>query len=147
VLLLGYLGLSVAMPLLAGKLPLAVAPYLLLAIPTPVFVEGVSMIPMGLLFYAFRRRRWAQALVLVGFGVWNFIVAFRIWKELGQPFTLSALLGGIQVQWMMVFAAIPLLLYSGKRGHGNPMFNKWFFYIFYPAHIYVLYIIAYFLQK
>ena len=53
---------------------------------------------------------------------------------------LSAIGGGIQ--WMMVFAAIPLLLYNGQAGRKS----KWFFYIFYPAHIYVFYILSYFLH-
>jgi len=42
------------------------------------------------------------------------------------------------VQWMMVFAAIPMYFYNGERGSGN----KNFFYIFYPAHIYLLWILA-----
>ena len=41
-------------------------------------------------------------------------------------------------QWMMVFSIIPLCFYNGKRGRGD----KNFFYIFYPTHIYVLYIAA-----
>ena len=34
---------------------------------------------------------------------------------------------------------VPLLFsfYNGERGR-HPVFNKWFFYIFYPAHLFVL---------
>jgi hypothetical protein len=39
---------------------------------------------------------------------------------------------------MMLFAAIPILMYNGKRGKGS----KYFFYVFYPAHIYILYAVA-----
>jgi hypothetical protein len=45
-------------------------------------------------------------------------------------------------QWMMIFAAIPMMLYDGRRGKGS----KYFFYIFYPAHIYVFYIIAWLIR-
>ncbi|MBM7617346.1 hypothetical protein JOC36_000903 [Weissella uvarum] len=38
----------------------------------------------------------------------------------------------------MVFAIIPLSFYNGREGRKD----KWFFYIFYPAHILILYIIS-----
>jgi hypothetical protein len=43
---------------------------------------------------------------------------------------------------MMVFAAVPLWMYNGLRGKGS----KYFFYIFYPAHIYLFYAIAWFIR-
>lgn len=44
-------------------------------------------------------------------------------------------------QWLMAASLPLLLLYNGKKGKGY----KYFFYIFYPAHIVVLNIIGYFL--
>lgn len=46
-------------------------------------------------------------------------------------------------QWMMVFALPIILLYNGERGKNI----KYFFYVFYPLHIWMLYIIGYFLEK
>lgn len=46
-------------------------------------------------------------------------------------------------QWMMVFALPLILMYNGKRGPNI----KYFFYIFYPLHIWILYIIGYFMDK
>ena len=46
-------------------------------------------------------------------------------------------------QWMMVFALPFILMYNGERG---PKI-KYFFYIFYPVHIWVLYIIGYLMER
>lgn len=46
--------------------------------------------------------------------------------------------GGVQVY--AGFAALPLLLYNGRRGPKM----KYFFYIFYPMHLVILYLIHYF---
>lgn len=49
----------------------------------------------------------------------------------------------INFQWMMIFALPFLLSYNGKRGKG---FKK-LFYIYYPAHVYLYYLISVFLFK
>ncbi|KAA8820613.1 hypothetical protein CSQ85_02205 [Bifidobacterium rousetti] len=44
----------------------------------------------------------------------------------------------VNIQWMMVFALPFMLLYNHQRG---PQV-RWFFYVFYPVHIVVLYLIG-----
>ncbi|MDO4619365.1 MAG: TraX family protein [Lachnospiraceae bacterium] len=43
-------------------------------------------------------------------------------------------------EWPAVFAFIPLLMYNGKRGKQN----KYFFYAFYPGHLFLLFLISHF---
>ncbi|MDR1136045.1 MAG: conjugal transfer protein TraX [Clostridiales Family XIII bacterium] len=92
-------------------------------IPNVVTAEGgVTLVLMGLLFYLFREKRILQIAVIVLFSLVSFLTSY----------------GDSNAQWLMVFAALGMLLYNGKRGSGG----KYFFYVFYPAHIYILYILA-----
>lgn len=50
---------------------------------------------------------------------------------------------GIPMQWLMI-AALPLMMrYNNKKGYGM----KYFFYLFYPAHTFLLFYIANFVLK
>ena len=101
-------------------------------IPNVLVVEGgFAFVLLAVAFYALRGRRLLRMLPLALIGGLSF------YTGLGTP-------GNIQ--WMMVFAAIPLLLYNGKRGRSG-RFGKYFFYVFYPAHIYIMYLIAWALQR
>jgi len=130
-ILLCFVPIVTAAPLLAieplsknAAVPDAMIQVLLKAvffIPNLLMVEGgYVMVFLGVLFYALRKWRWAQVAVLVVVSALHFV------NSPGD------------IQWMMVFAVIPMLLYNGEKGRGM----KDFFYIFYPAHIYLLYIIA-----
>ncbi len=93
-------------------------------VPSILTVEGsVTWVLLGFGFYLARRRRLAQIAVLAAAAAISYVTA-----------------GGFQ--WMMVFAAIPIWFYNGKTGKRS----KWFFYIFYPVHIYVFYLISYLLH-
>jgi hypothetical protein len=102
-------------------------------IPNIFTVEGgFSAVIMGLVLYLLRKRRLVQVLAFAAFSLFLLILVLRAGNG---PFHGGA-------QWLMIFAVIPMLLYNGGRGRGN----KYFFYIFYPAHIYLLYVIAWFMS-
>lgn len=91
-----------------------------LLFPNILAVEGgFSLVALGTAFYIFRKHRIVQICILL------FLSGI-----------VYAVDGGIQ--WMMCFAAIPMALYNGEPGRGM----KKFFYIFYPAHIGILYIFS-----
>ena len=78
------------------------------------------MVLLGWLFYIFRDNRNIQFLTLLIISILSFCA---------NP---------SNIQWVMVFSIIPLYFYNGEKGRGD----KNFFYIFYPTHIYILYILA-----
>ena len=90
-------------------------------IPNILAVEGgYFLVMMGLLFYVFRKNRFLQMLILLVFSV------------------MAYYMDPSSYQWLMGLAIIPMWLYNGQKGSGH----KYFFYIFYPVHIYGLYILA-----
>jgi hypothetical protein len=120
-----------ALVALQSENPIAVRT--LLFIPNLLFVEGgFALVFMGAAFYLLRKYRYAQAALVLAISVlaWYF--------SKGSAST--------DVQWLMAFAVIPIILYNGKRGKAQKG-GKYFFYIFYPAHIYLLYCAAWFLSR
>lgn len=63
------------------------------------------------------------------------------WQKLGYMaigLTLLCLYYG-WIQWLSLATLLPLMLYNGRRGKAS---LKYLFYLFYPAHIAILYLIA-----
>lgn len=94
--------------------------FIALLTPNILAVEGgVLLVLLGVLFYIFRKHRIIQIICL---------------------FALSTVvyISGDPIQGLMGLAAVPIALYNGERGKGM----KKFFYIFYPVHIGILYILS-----
>lgn len=105
----------------------AVNTFLTGLIPGLLMVEGTYLLVLfGVVVYFSRNHRWLQFLAL---GIFSLsAVNFSS----GEFFTNN-------IQWMSIFAMIPLFFYNGTRGSGH----KNFFYVFYPAHLCVLYVCSY----
>ena len=147
----GVLLLLLAWPFLASMLTVQVP-----VSATVVGILGYTLLPMinisgdvtlpvlmtGIVLYLTYKHRKLQvvAMVLVNFA-WHFVFVYfqvRTWPgfALSQMFTMY-------YEWLGAIFAAPLLLcYNGKRGAG---YGK-FFYVFYPAHIYILYALSWLLM-
>ena len=107
---------------------------------TSITDGGVIFILQGILLYALRSRRGWQmaAYAAVSLAAYIGLVGYQLTAQ-GLP--LSALLTEAY-QWMEIFAIPLMLCYNGQRGWG---YQK-LFYVFYPAHVYVLYALSWLLM-
>ncbi len=100
-------------------------------VPLPITVEGSFIfVILGVGMYAFRDRRLAFNLFYIGFSSIFFIL------PLTNGFTIDNLFFH-SFQWMMVLSLPIMWLYNDEKGKSL----KYFFYVFYPAHIYILVLI------
>lgn len=78
------------------------------------------------------------------FGVFLPVVVYYLPKKWLKLLGAAAMMVGVAwmlggVQWYSLLALPLLALYNGRRGRGK---LKWLFYIFYPAHLVVIYFIS-----
>lgn len=84
------------------------------------FMYGVYGVALAVCFTLARKKRWVQAACLT-------VCTVAYCLSHGSLFQIWA-----------VFAAVPLLFYNGQKGKAGP---RYFFYVFYPAHLLALYVI------
>lgn len=95
------------------------------------YCEGQYIVPlMAVIFYYLRERRSVM------------YAAFVI--LCGAPFVVSyALAGTLEPQFWMICSVFPIMLYNGSRGPDGKT-AKYFFYAFYPAHVWIIVLIKFF---
>lgn len=75
---------------------------------------------------------------------WGFRGLSEVLRISGQLVGIDTVFGwNITCNWMMIGSLPFILLYNGKKGSGF----KYFFYLFYPLHIWILYILGNFILK
>ncbi len=75
-----------------------------------------------------------------GISGYVFILFLYVMRE--RPLLRAVIGSGIlPARWEAGLAFIPIALYNGKRGFARGSFAKYFFYFFYPAHLFALYLI------
>ena len=109
--------------------------------PLPLWTSitdgGWSFLAGGVVLYALyghKRLRlvvWAAMTFLC-----DFVLVFL--QVRGLPDFAFSQMFTVNYEWLGIFAVVLMLLYNGKRGRGC----KPLFYIFYPAHVYILYALS-----
>ena len=98
---------------------------------------GIPGVMLVVSLYLLKDSGYKQALAVIVFSIilyFNPLKHFVYSVYSGSP----ALSNGVLLCLATMAACIPILLYNGKKGKGL----KWLFYIFYPAHLLLLYCIS-----
>lgn len=141
-LILGFLALIFAEQAIKKKNPIYILGCLL-ALATSLLINasyGLYGICIILAFYLFRKFRGADALALVAltylfYGLMNYdLLLFDNSYNILQ-------LNSVQIY--AVAACVPIVFYSGKPGKKK---MKQFFYMFYPVHLIIIWLVKYFLN-
>ena len=71
------------------------------------------------------------------------VSAFYLLREKSPPvryagaMAVHVLLRNVGIYWFGLLGFLPVFLYNGERGRGL----KWLFYVFYPGHLLLIYVI------
>lgn len=114
-------------------------------------LQLLTVIPFGVLAECMQTDYGAMGIYTIGlFALTREIPRREIWQFFGlwfifSPNHLMALnwLGGfsLTMQELAAFAVLPIMLYDGRKMTKNKAV-QWAFYLFYPAHLLVLYVIG-----
>lgn len=119
----------------------------LLVIPLVVLVspqiEGQYLVPlMMVLLYMTRKSHLQKSIAMLVLSLFYLVMS---WINMGSAF-LSWPLLGFSSQWFM-FSVIPFFfIYNGKPGKHH-WFNRYFLYVFYISHLWILHLIAEFVLR
>ena len=109
-------------------------PIIMLAVELLRVEYGWVVVALALLFYLARKYLYRKFKILYGIAIYLSLFAAQIclvWRGL------------FVIQFFAILAVIPILFYNGKKGRRLPRHAE---YIFYPAHLFIIWIILQFLH-
>lgn len=110
--------------------------YLISLLGNVFFNEGgILFIILGVLLYLTKDDKVKLTIFYTGFSIFVYVLARKFGQDRGM---MKHIVPFADYQWMMIAALPFMLLYNGKKGIGL----KYLFYIFYPLHLAILYIIG-----
>lgn len=101
-----------------------------------IFTEGsISFVIFFIALYFLKDKKTYLSIFVLSFSLFLEVLIRRTYYMRGP---ISYLIPFNSYQWLMVFAIPFICMYNGKRGK----VMKWFYYLFYPIHIWVFCIMS-----
>lgn len=97
------------------------------------------MLPFMLITYLTYNKEKARNISYIVLSVLLFLTSFNDYGDISSTLDMLA----FNSDFMFIFVLPFIYLYNGERG-GYSKFSKYFFYVFYPAHLWIIMTIAYF---
>ncbi|MDR5587795.1 MULTISPECIES: TraX family protein [Clostridium] len=136
-LIIGPLLIGIIILLTFDFLPMILMRIAMIFVPTPFLVEGgIAWIVLGIILYSCRGKKVALSILYTVFTAFIFVSGANGDYSLSNSFLIN-------YQWIMIGALPLMLLYNGQKGKGM----KYLFYVYYPVHVYLLYILGILLIK
>lgn len=103
-----------------------------------LFTEGgILILPFMMLAYRFRGQTFSFLLSCLGMSALLFALTFHAYPTLWETLVML----GFNSDFLFLTVLPFIALYNGQRGPAGP-FAKYFFYVFYPAHLWIIGLIA-----
>lgn len=110
---------------------------LVLAVGGMLTEGGIVVIPFMLLSYLFRTKPVARNISYLVLAILLFVMVYAPYPTVGETISMLA----YNADFMFITVIPVLALYNGKRGK-NTLFSKYFFYVFYPAHLWIIALVS-----
>ena len=108
-----------------------------------LFAEGgLTILPFMLITYSTYNKRKTRNIIYIVLSILLFLTSFNDYGDISSTLDMLA----FNSDFMFIFVLPFIYLYNGERG-GDSKFSKYFFYIFYPAHLWIIMTIAYLVSK
>lgn len=103
---------------------------------------GLTILPFMLITYLTYDKEKIRNISYIVLSILLFLTSFNDYGDISSTLDMLA----FNSDFMFIFVLPFIYLYNGERG-GDSKFSKYFFYVFYPAHLWIIMTIAYLVSK
>ena len=132
----------VALTKISNRLISYIATTLILLAGALLTEGGLTILPFMLITYLTYDKEKIRNISYIVLSILLFLTSFNDYGDISSTLDMLA----FNSDFMFIFVLPFIYLYNGERG-GDSKFSKYFFYVFYPAHLWIIMTIAYLVSK